>query len=219
MGKRKKTRDRTRVFVVQDRSGSMIARKDETISGFNEYLGTIKKDQGDEVFLSLIQFDTDVSEMIVNQPVAEVKDLTSSDYIPGGMTALLDGVGTAIRIAEKASGDNDKVLIVIMTDGYENSSKEYSKDQISTTIKAKRDDGWEFVFLGAGEASWSANEAYFGGAIPPSNSILYGTAAHTHSVAYSTLSSSTTRLRNATRGATAQAVAFTQEEIDAVVNS
>jgi uncharacterized protein YegL len=194
MGRRRKQpRNRTRVFVVQDKSGSMSDLRKETVSGFNEYVDQLEGD----MFLSLIQFDTGVHEVFVNRPLVDVPELTAEDFVPGGMTALRDGVGRAIKLAEDTVyGSDDKVMVVIMTDGYENSSREYTHDQILKKIEDKRGDGWEFVFLGAGEESWAASRAF---GIADTHTINYGKLdAHDHGVVYGAMATST---NNMTRGA------------------
>ena len=189
MGRRKKNRVRTRVFIVQDNSGSMSARRAETISGFNEYVDNLKKDAEGEVLLTLTQFNTRVEPVFTNKPVQEIYPLRDEDYIPGGMTALRDAVGQSIKTAEHSSGKDDKVLVVVMTDGGENSSHEYSHDAILDQIKDKRKDGWEFIFLGAGEEAWNAGASL---GIPVSHSINYSAIdAHDHSRTYAALTRST----------------------------
>ncbi len=193
MGRRRKTtRERTRVYVVQDKSGSMQDLRKETISGFNEYVDQLEGN----VFISLIQFDTRVVEVFTDRPLADVPELTMEDFVPGGMTALRDGVGRAIADAERTAQDGDKVMVVIMTDGQENSSREYTHDQILSKIEDKRRDGWEFVFLGAGEESWNAGRMW---GIADSHVINYSKIdAHDHKAVYGALATST---NNVTRGA------------------
>jgi Mg-chelatase subunit ChlD len=134
----------------------MDLRRAETISGFNEYVDQLDKNAEGDIELSLIQFDTTVRDRYINRPLENVPDLEREDFVPSGMTALFDGVGRAIRTADKSIGDRDKVLVVIMTDGGENSSREYTRDAILDLIGRRRAKGWEFVFLGAGEEAWNA---------------------------------------------------------------
>jgi uncharacterized protein YegL len=195
MGRRRKARGRTRVFVVQDKSGSMDIRRSETISGFNEYIDQLDKDAVGDIELSLIQFDTGVYDKYINKPLEDVPDLTLEDFVPSGMTALYDGVGRAIRTADKSIGDRDKVLIVIMTDGGENSSREYRHDAILSLIGRRRAKGWEFVFLGAGEEAWDAgvNLGFVGDYA--AHSINYSAIdPHDHQATYAALATSTANL-------------------------
>lgn len=195
MGRRRKTRNRTRVFVVQDKSGSMSARRAETISGFNEYVDALDQ-SGSDIKLSLIQFDTKVSTVYSDKSIEDVPDMTEDDFIPGGMTALRDGVGRAIMAAERTASPGDKVIVVIMTDGGENSSTEYSHEDILRHIEGKRKDKWEFVFLGAGEEAWNAG-ALLG--IQASHTINYGVKdKQDHLRAFNYLAASTTSYATAT---------------------
>lgn len=196
MGRRKKVaRSRTRVYVVQDKSGSMGVRRAETISGFNEYVDELRNNAEGEVLLSLVQFDTAIDTPYTSKPLAEVPTMTEVDFIPGGMTALRDGVGRAIADASRQVQPDDKVLVIIMTDGGENSSREYTHEAILDQIKAHREKGWEFVFLGAGEEAWNAGKML---GIADSHVINYGTAdAHDHSQVYAAAATTTS---NVTRG-------------------
>jgi len=139
------------VNVVLDRSGSMGSVKSSTISGYNEYLNGIKADKDTKYSISLIQFDSpgDNPELTVSymdKPLAEVPDLTDKTYEPRGGTPLYDAIGECIRrVDAKGRG----VITVIITDGQENSSKEFSKDSIKALITGKEAEGWKFIFLGA----------------------------------------------------------------------
>jgi hypothetical protein len=100
------------------------------------------------------------------------------DLLPRGGTALLDGVGEAIRRGEKFIRKGDNVAVTILTDGGENSSREYSKETVTALMDEKRKDEWEFNFLGAGPHAW-AGAGLLG--IAHSHTINYsGSGAHTH---------------------------------------
>jgi len=173
----------------------MGSRREATISGFNEYVDELEDKKDGEILLSLIQFDTRIENKFLNRRIEDIDALTEEDFIPGGMTALLDGVGQAIRTAELSSGKDDKVLVVIMTDGGENSSREYRHDAILKAISEKRKDGWEFLFMGAGEEAWGAGQQLFSSVIPMhTHSINYsGLDAHDHKHGYAALANSTLR--------------------------
>lgn len=188
MGRRRKRTPKTRVFVVQDKSGSMDARRDATIDGFNEYLTEVSADAEGDVTLSLVQFNTRVNNRFTDLDIDDVEDLTREDFVPGGLTALYDAVGRAIRDAEKVVRRNDNVIVVVMTDGGENASREYTQSAILKLIEEKREDDWDFVFLGAGEESWAAGQAL---GFQHSQTLYYGQAAHTHNAAYSALADAT----------------------------
>ena len=145
----------TLVNFILDKSGSMSSVQDSTISGFNEYVDTLKKD-GNKYSFSLVFFDTEVKQTYNNKPIKEVEKMTRENYIPDGMTALYDAVCKTIKDVQGTVKDNQKVLTVIMTDGEENSSKEYSQAQLKSLIADMEKTGkWSFVFLGANQDSWA----------------------------------------------------------------
>ena len=146
--------DRTELVFILDRSGSMGGLEDDTIGGFN---GMIKKQKEEckNVSVTTVLFDDKVDIIHDRFPIEIVEPLTSKDYFVRGCTALLDAVGEAIRKIENVeehlpeNNKADKIIFVITTDGHENSSKYYSYNQIRRTIEAKKEIGWEFLFLGA----------------------------------------------------------------------
>jgi uncharacterized protein YegL len=125
---------------------------DRTISGFNEFIQSSPKNAE----LSLLLFSDTVNIVYQNVQIENVKPLTLKAYKPNGFTALLDGIGKAIELAKKYQptswADDDKdVTILIMTDGQENSSKEYTKSQINASISRQKLFGWKFIFMGANQ--------------------------------------------------------------------
>lgn len=148
------------VAFVLDKSGSMDAVREATISGFNEYRGDQARSEG-AVLMSLTMFDTEFRHVCDAVPVAEVTDLTCETYEPGGCTALYDAIAHAIkgvdRHIEIADKRPDRVLVVIMTDGEENSSREFDRERIFRMIEDRQDNrGYEFVYLGANQDSYVA---------------------------------------------------------------
>jgi uncharacterized protein YegL len=189
MGRRKKNDGVTRtiISVIQDKSGSMSSRVDATISGYNEYIQTLKKEAEGEVLLTLTQFDTRFDIVYNAKPLKEVSNLHRGTYIIGGMTALYDAVGKTVKDIEKAKRKDDKVLVVIMTDGGENSSREWNHQKILDLLKDKRKDGWEFIFLGAGEEAWNTGQSL---GFDSTTSINYGTIdVRDHIASYNVMAS------------------------------
>lgn len=138
------------VSIVLDKSGSMSGARMETISGFNVYVDKLREDKKTEYSISLTQFDMnqgpELTVTYADTPLAQVKPLTAADYEPRGGTPLYDAIGECIRrIGEDSRG---KIMVVI-TDGEENSSREFSRSSIKALIKSKEKDGWTFVFLGS----------------------------------------------------------------------
>jgi hypothetical protein len=141
------------INIVIDRSGSMSVICNDTIGGFNTFLKKQKETPG-EATISYAQFD-DVYEMVYqNLPIAQAPELSTQTYVPRGSTALLDAVGRTITAIEAAKTQG-RIIVVIITDGHENASKEYTTAQIKTLIKSYEERGWEFVYLGANQDAFS----------------------------------------------------------------
>lgn len=150
----------TLVNFILDKSGSMDSVKKATISGFNEYLQTLKKD-GNKYSFSLTLFDTMVETPYTNEDIKNVDDLTDKTYLPSGGTALYDAACATIAKVEKKVKKNQKVLTIIMTDGEENSSQEYSEKELKAKIaELEKTSKWSFVFLGANQDSWATAQKF-----------------------------------------------------------
>lgn len=141
------------ITIVIDRSGSMSGRRMDVIGGFNSFLEE-QKVQRNDYNLNVVQFDDQYDVIVRNKNILEVQPLTESTYVPRGSTALLDAIGKAIKFTEEYDEDK-KVMFVIITDGEENSSKEYSKAWIKDLIKAKEDLGWQFIYMGANQDAFA----------------------------------------------------------------
>lgn len=146
--------DLTELVFILDRSGSMGGLESDTIGGFNRMIARQKKEEKD-VNVTTILFDDEVEVLHDRFPIAIIEPLTEKEYFVRGCTALLDAVGTGIEKIDNVQKHlpeqhrAGKVIFVITTDGLENSSTEYSYEQIRRKIEAKKECGWEFLFLGA----------------------------------------------------------------------
>ena len=147
------------ITMILDRSGSMSSVLRPTIDGFNEFVEGQKNVPGD-ANVTLIQFDTENPWEVVfeDKPVKKAPKLTSETYVPRGGTPLNDAIGrTIVDLGNRLEKINEadrpgKVIVVIMTDGLENSSREYSAPRIAEMIKHQHEVyKWEFVFLGANQ--------------------------------------------------------------------
>ena len=148
-------KDLTCIAVVLDRSGSMAPRRNDVVGGFNSFLREQKAQPGDAI-VTLVQFDHEYEIVHDGIPLKEVPELTARTYAPRGNTALLDAVGRAINtVGAKLAATKEKdrpgrVICLIVTDGEENASHEFTKEQIKQMILHQREVyNWDFVFLGA----------------------------------------------------------------------
>jgi hypothetical protein len=159
-GEKGKEDNGTHIHVLLDRTGSMEVIRDDTIGGFNAFVRTQKEAPG-RATMTLAQFDTvDPYEIVFGfKDIQDVPDLTREAYVPRACTPLLDAMGRGINDLEKTLSGIDgkkkpsKVVFVVITDGQENSSREFNKSQIENMLKQKQGKAkWEFVFLGASMA-------------------------------------------------------------------
>jgi len=145
----------TEIICVLDRSGSMTKTKEDAIGGFNTFLEEQKEVEG-EATMTLVLFDTAYDIIEDGTDIQEVSPLDDTTFVPRGMTALYDAVGRTIdsvgvRLSKTAEKDRPgKVIFVILTDGAENSSREYTGLRIKDMITHQSETyQWEFLFLGA----------------------------------------------------------------------
>lgn len=148
-------KDMTELVFILDRSGSMSGLESDTIGGFNSMLKKQKAEPGEAVVTTVL-FDSTYELLHDRFPMEQVKPITDKDYFTMGCTALLDAVGSAIQKTINAQKHMlpdmraEKVIFVIITDGLENSSVEYSYKDIKRMINHQKNQyGWEFMFLGA----------------------------------------------------------------------
>ena len=141
------------VFIV-DRSGSMSGMESDTIGGFNSVLKENRAAEGKAVVTTVL-FDHALETLHDRVDIQNVEPMTERDYWVRGNTALLDAVGTTVKRIRSIQGymppehKPDKSVCVIITDGMENSSHEYSYEQVKQIIGDAEKAGWEFLFLGA----------------------------------------------------------------------
>lgn len=147
----------TEIIVVLDRSGSMQSIAKDMSGGYNSFIEEQKKDKVGEKRISLYQFDDKYEAVYSGCLVESVPPL---NLVPRGYTALLDAIGKAITdtgLRFRAMKEEDrpsKVLMMIITDGGENASKEFGHTVINKMITEQREKySWEFIFLGANQDS------------------------------------------------------------------
>ena len=143
-------------LVILDASGSMRAIYEQALSGVNETLATIRMAQEEhpelEQHVSLASFSA--GEHFLNRiysamPIAEARDITRDDYPLLGCTALYDAMGTCISELQQKVTHDDRGLVTVITDGYENASRTWNGRQIKSLIEELRQMGWTFTYIGA----------------------------------------------------------------------
>lgn len=149
---------KTRIFnlIILDESGSMQSIKQAAINGMNETVQSIRdaqiKYEDQEHFITLVSFNSSEIKTIYDcAPVAEVKELTGKEYIPSSLTPLYDAMGQSLNALRTQVISNDKVLVTIITDGEENSSREYDGPAIKALVEELKGAGWVFAYIGANQ--------------------------------------------------------------------
>lgn len=145
----------TELVFILDKSGSMSGLEKDTIGGYNSLMEKQRKLDG-ECVITTVLFDNRYELLHDRIDLRAVTPITEKEYFVGGATALLDAIGRTIHkiaaVQEHTAEEYraEKVMFVIITDGEENASREYSAAQVKELIKRQKERyGWEFVFLGA----------------------------------------------------------------------
>lgn len=149
------------ISFIQDRSGSMSTVWEETLSGFKTYVKDMQADQQKdnqvEYLFSLTTFDTQIETLYLGIPIANVDGEELKKHGPRGGTALYDAVGKTLQAHDDdKSLTFDKAIVLICTDGHENSSREWSKDALHAAIEERLKRGnWSFTYLGTQPETWN----------------------------------------------------------------
>lgn len=174
------------VELIVDESGSMAGIKDDTLKGLEAYFNELRKDKSNEYVVSVTTFNTNVKQQFTKRPLNEVS-MNHIFYNPNGGTALLDAIGSRMQnynfirpaytdpnprevidaitgerfLAQKVIDESkNKHIIVIVTDGEENSSHSYQLNKVKELIESKQGlDNWAFVFMGADPSLWQGAQA------------------------------------------------------------
>jgi len=170
----------THYLLILDESGSMESVRKQTLDGLNEQIQSIKKlDKKypeQKFFISIVKFDDEIKDLILDTPISNVREFTMEDYKPDASTALRDAVGVSVtrlksRIESKTSSGEACAVVVILTDGQENCSKEYTPSAIKDMItELSATESWIFSFIGANQDSITTAGSY---GIHTSNTVNY----------------------------------------------
>ena len=160
--------------IILDESGSMSSIYNETIQSMNEVINGIRKNQEDHPdqhhYVSIITFEGDGIRGVKTRrdrvPIGAIQDFTTRDYRPGGCTPLYDAMGKTLNELESLVLQDDKVFATVITDGYENSSQEYSGKTIKELVSRLREKGWILAYIGANQdAVEVARDLHIGNAL------------------------------------------------------
>ncbi|MEZ5775293.1 MAG: vWA domain-containing protein [Hyphomicrobiaceae bacterium] len=146
------------VHVLLDRSGSMESCRDATIEAYNSYVQSLKVHEATMTRLSLTLFDGQgIDTVIDNRPVGVVPALDRESFVPRGSTPLYDAIGRAVETIDVTKlAEGEAVALVIVTDGYENASREHNSASIKALLKDRQlAKGWLVLYLGANQDAWA----------------------------------------------------------------
>lgn len=142
-------RQTTNLYVLLDMTGSMMSRKQMALDALNEYLDAVKQSEedGSDMLVSLGVFNSGIGleKIFSGQPIGTIHPISQEQYKPSSGTPLYDAVGQAI---EDLDGKQGPKLLVIQTDGEENDSRRFKKQDIIRMIGDRTQDGWQFLYLG-----------------------------------------------------------------------
>jgi Mg-chelatase subunit ChlD len=156
------SKKRVHAHILLDRSGSMEECRDSTISAFNEYVNTLRADADISARVSLTLFDDQSIDLVFDrQKAKDMPKLTKETFVPRGMTPLNDAIGkTADRIDKETLREGENVAFVILTDGLENASREYSREAVRKLLdRVQKEKNWLVIYLGANQDAFAEGAA------------------------------------------------------------
>jgi len=149
--------------LIIDRSGSMNSIRKDVLGGINRFLTDQRKIKG-ACRVTIHQFDHEFDTIVDNEKIERVESFTDRDFVPRGNTALLDAIVRGVNAALKRHADrNTKMrhrIVVILTDGLENCSKEATNADVKALIQKAEKEGFEFVFLGANQDAFATAQSF-----------------------------------------------------------
>jgi len=205
--------DYTHITVLLDRTGSMQSIREDTIGGFNAFLNQQKEEPG-LATLTLVQFDSqDPYEVIHDfRAIQSVPELTRATFVPRASTPLLDAMGRCINDLEQnllkmtEVDQPARIVVVVITDGQENASREFRAKQVQDMIQEKQEkDDWQFVFLSADLSA--INDAITSG-VKPAAALSFDKNARGTAAVWKSASARISDFRAARK----KSVAFTEED-------
>jgi len=190
----------TEIVCVLDRSGSMASIIDDAIGGLNTFINEQKKLDGD-ANITMALFDDEYDLVHDNVSIDSIDAITDGVYYPRGMTALYDAIGkTVSSVGNRLSNTNEderpeRVIVAILTDGMENSSKEYTSERIREIIKEQEDKyNWQFMYLAANQDAFNVGQQF---GMKTHNSINFNATAKGAKNAFDNMALYSTQVRSA----------------------
>jgi uncharacterized protein YegL len=209
----------TKIVFVVDRSGSMGNIAKDIIGGYNKFIADQKALNHGTCDVSFYQFDNVYEAVYENTPLLFVKDLDEKTYIPRGGTALLDAVGRTIDqvgnqlAALKEEQRPEKVLVVIITDGEENSSHFYNSEKIKQMVTHQCDKyKWAFTYIGANQDAWAVGNSM---GINATSNLTWASNSKGTANAFSSLNNATACYRSVNNAQYSYSVADVNLQVDA----
>lgn len=145
----------THLFCIVDRSGSMTGLEKATISGYNEYVDNLRKEK---IKITTVLFEHEQLTITDSEAIKDSPKLSTKNYQPRGTTALIDAVCQTINSGKSAVKKKDKALVLVITDGQENASRENkSKDMRDLIHGLEKQGNWTFTYLGANQDAWETS--------------------------------------------------------------
>ena len=149
---------KTRIFnlLILDESGSMGSIEKQAVDSVNETLQSVRaaqeKYEDQEHYVSFVTFNSDGIKTVLDRVEAlKAEDITPAQFNPACCTPLYDAIGKSVMELKKSVAENDKVLVTIVTDGYENASQEYTQASIKVLTEKLGKQGWTFAYIGANQ--------------------------------------------------------------------
>lgn len=156
---------KTRIFnlLILDESGSMSSIEKQAVDSVNETLQSVRAAQKTYVdqdhFVSFVTFNSDGIKTVLDRVEAlKAEDITPAQFNPNCCTPLYDAIGKSVMDLKKSVAENDKVLVTIVTDGYENASKEYTQVNIKALTEKLGKQGWTFAYIGANQDAMAVSQ-------------------------------------------------------------
>lgn len=137
------------IYYLLDKSGSMSSRKSQVLSGMNEFIQD-QKNLGSCV-VSFYTFNNSLQTIFENKPIGEVEEIQSEEYVPCCSTALYDAMGAVLQKMEIPPDTQDKYILIVLTDGEENSSQHFTSTQLQSLIGDKKCDQLQIIYMGSNQ--------------------------------------------------------------------